>query len=163
MEANKLARRKCWETGTELEKCGELNGMYKMYHCKKQFNALLECCHHEQLVEMDKMRRDTKKHNEWYWLCLYDEDGEIGRQAEWEPETHLPKIWGSFIYNMVFKDDKKSSGMTNAQRQARLEELRRQQGCDIDATKDDFVLDFHIDEVKAMALNGSIDKQIYNV
>ena len=79
MEANKLARRKCWETGLALEKCGLENGMFKMYHCKNQFNALLECCHHEKLVEMDKMRRDTKKHNEWYWLCLYDEDGEIGR------------------------------------------------------------------------------------
>jgi len=49
------------------------------------------------------LRRDTRLHNEWYWLNLYDETGEIGKQAEWEPETSLSKIWGTFLYNMVFK------------------------------------------------------------
>lgn len=29
--------------------------------------------------------------------------------------------------------------------------------------KNAFDLDFHIDEEKALSLNGSIDKQIYNV
>ena len=52
---------------------------------------------------MDKLRRDTNKHSEWYWLNLYDEDGEIGKQAAWEPETQLTKIWSSILYNMVFK------------------------------------------------------------
>ncbi len=32
---------------------------------------------------MDKRRRDIKTNNEWWWRELYDEDGEIGQQAEW--------------------------------------------------------------------------------
>ncbi len=87
MEANKLARRKCWETGTALEKCSEKNTMWRMNRCTKEFEALIQCCYHEQQVELDKLRRDTTKHSEWYWLNLYDEDGEIGKQAEFEPET----------------------------------------------------------------------------
>ena len=45
----------------------------------------------------------------------------------------------------------------------RLEELRERQGSDIDAIKSEFELDFHLDERKAMELNGTIDKKIYNV
>ena len=45
----------------------------------------------------------------------------------------------------------------------RLEELRRKQGSDIDALKSEFELDFHLDEKRAMELNGKIDKKIYNV
>ena len=37
---------------------------------------------------------------------------------------------------------------------ARLEQLRRKQGSDIDALKSEFELDFHLDEQKAMELNG---------
>ena len=37
---------------------------------------------------------------------------------------------------------------------ARLEELRKKQGPDIDALKSEFELDFHLDEKKAMELNG---------
>ena len=57
------------------------------------------------------MRRDIKKHNEWYWLNLYDENGEIGRQAEWEPETSYPKIFKSFLYNMFYKPVPKKDGV----------------------------------------------------
>jgi hypothetical protein len=71
--------------------------------CRSELDSLLACCYHEQQVELDKMRRDVKLHNEWWWLCLYDADGEIGRQAEWEPETKLTKIWSGFLYNMIFK------------------------------------------------------------
>lgn len=62
--------------------------MLKVVYCKKEFNDFLNCCYHEYLlsltfhrreVELDKLRRDTKRHNEWWWLCLYDEDGEIGK------------------------------------------------------------------------------------
>ena len=76
---------------------------------------------------MDKMRRDTKAHNEWYWLNLYDEHGEIGKQAEWEPETQLTKIWSTFAYNMIFKPSKDPSGKeeTWKQRMQRLEDLRK--------------------------------------
>ena len=62
-----------------MEKCGESQGMWKVFRCKNEFNDFLNCCYHEQQVEMDKMRRDTKAHNEWYWLNLYDEHGEIGK------------------------------------------------------------------------------------
>ena len=148
MEANKIARRKCWETGEAMERCGEANGMFKVYSCKKEFNDFLNCCYHEQQVEMDKMRRDTKARDEWYWLNLYDEHGEIGKQAEWEPETQLTKIWGTFLYNMIYKPSKDPSGKeeTWQQRRKRLEDLRDKQGHDIDHIKNEFELDFHIDE-----------------
>ena len=104
MEANKIARRKCWETGEAFEKCGASSGMWSAgFKCKAEFNAFVNCCYHEQQVELDKMRRDTRKHDEWYWLCLYDEDGEIGKQAAWEPEATLTGIWGTFLYNMFYK------------------------------------------------------------
>ena len=124
MEANKIARRKCWETGEALEDCGKEQGMFKIWYCKKHFDDFLNCCYHEQQVELDKMRRDTKKHNEWWWLCLYDESGEIGKQAEWKPEEKLHKMWiKQILYNMIFKA--KDSKMTDEQRQVRLEELRK--------------------------------------
>ena len=105
MEANKIARRKCWQEGESLEECRMGTSMWKVgSKCKPFFDNFVNCCYHEQQVELDKMRRDTKKHNEWYWLNLYDESGEIGKQAEWEPETSLTGIWGTFIYNMLFKD-----------------------------------------------------------
>ena len=110
MEANKISRRKCWETGEAMERCGTANGMWKVFNCKKEFDAFVNCCYHEQQVELDKMRRDTKSHNEWYWLNIYDEHGEIGKQAQWEPETQLTKIWSTFLYNMVFKPSKDASG-----------------------------------------------------
>ena len=103
LEANKIARRKCWQTGTALELCSEKQTMWGVGKCRKEFDAFLQCCYHEQQVELDKIRRDTKLHTEWYWLNLYDEDGEIGKQATWEPETQLTKIWSTFLYNMIFK------------------------------------------------------------
>ena len=45
----------------------------------------------------------------------------------------------------------------------RLEELRRKQGPDIDVIKNEFEVEFHVDEEKAMEINGVIDKKIYNV
>lgn len=70
------------------------------------------------------MRRDTKKHNEWWWLCLYDETGEIGKQAVWKPEEKLHKMWfKNILYNLFFKP--KDSKMTEDQREKRLEELRK--------------------------------------
>lgn len=47
MEANKIARRKCWETGEALEDCGKEKGMFKIWGCKKEFDAFLNCCYHE--------------------------------------------------------------------------------------------------------------------
>ena len=45
----------------------------------------------------------------------------------------------------------------------RLDDLRKKQGEDIEVIKQEFELDFHIDEAKALEINGVIDKQIYNV
>ena len=41
MEANKIARRKCWETGTALETCSEKNSMWRLGRCRKEFDAFL--------------------------------------------------------------------------------------------------------------------------
>ena len=170
MEANKIARRKCWQTGEAFEKCSAVHGMWSTGRaCSKEFNDFVNCCYHEQHVEVDKMRRDTKKHDEWYWLNLYDENGEIGKQAEWEPNDSLTGIWGTFLYNMIYKPAHQKTDETTGKketwqaRMARLEELRKKQGPDIDALKSEFELDFHLDEKKAMDLNGQIDKTIYNV
>lgn len=62
---------------------------------------------------------------------------------------------------MVYKPQ--TVGMTREQRMQRLEDLRVIQGRDIDAIKDEFEIDFHIDEMKAIKLNGRVDKVIYNV
>ena len=86
MDANKLARRKCWETGLIYQECSRKAGMFGQYSCNSVYTEFLNCCYHEQQVELDKMRRDVSKHTEWYWLNIYDENGEIGKQAKWQPE-----------------------------------------------------------------------------
>jgi len=68
----------------------------------------------------------------------------------------LTKIWGTFLYHLFFKPETGAKVMTYEQRQARLEELKRIQGCDIDALKEEFELDFHIDEGKAFKLGGNV-------
>ena len=68
--------------------------------CKEVYSDFLNCCYHEREVEMDKLRRDTTKHTEWYWLNLYDEDGEIGEQAKFKPEESLTGMWKKIAYNM---------------------------------------------------------------
>ena len=93
MEANKICRRKCWRTGEAFQDCVDEGGMFGHYKCKRQYNAFLSCVAHEQQVELDKLRRDTKRHKEWYWLNIYDENGEIGKQAEWMPERDLKGIY----------------------------------------------------------------------
>ena len=64
-------------------------------------------------------------------------------------------------YNQKKKEDGKKE--TWQERMQRLEYLRKKQGEDIDVIKSDFEIDFHLDETKAMSLNGEIDKKIYNV
>ncbi|CDW84510.1 UNKNOWN [Stylonychia lemnae] len=162
LEANKIARRKCWETGQALEECSSDRGMFKAWTCKKQFDDFLTCCYHEQQVELDKLRRDTKKHTEWWWLNIYDEHGEVGLQAHWKPEESLKDMWiKNILYNWIFKP---TESQQFEQRQERLEELRKKQGVDIDIFKDEFNLDFHIDAEKAQEYgNFQLDKKIYNV
>lgn len=45
---------------------------------------------------MDKRRRDIVKNHEWWWRELYDEDGEIGYQAEFKDESWISKILKQF-------------------------------------------------------------------
>jgi len=45
------------------------------------------------------MRRDTKRHTEWWWLCLYDENGEIGKQAEFDPDKLKGRTWLKFYFH----------------------------------------------------------------
>lgn len=59
LEANKIARRKCWETGGELDDCSvrffkckfeylqAKKSIWGIWDCKKEFNNFLNCCYHE--------------------------------------------------------------------------------------------------------------------
>ena len=100
MEANKIARRKCWQTGLSYEDCCRDGGMFGHQACKTHYSLFVNCCYHEREVELDKMRRDVKRHTEWYWLNIYDEHGEIGAQAVWKPEESIPGMWRKIGYNM---------------------------------------------------------------
>ena len=129
MDANKLARRKCWKTGTAYSDCCEKGGMFGHGACKGVYTEFVNCCYHEQQVELDKLRRDTKLHTEWYWLNIYDESGEIGKQKDWVPKDTLTGMWREIGYNMFIGDNKKLeyTGSKEAKdaKQKRLEELRK--------------------------------------
>ena len=44
MEANKIARRKCWQTGETFEKCSAKNGMWRTgWNCKSEFDSFINC------------------------------------------------------------------------------------------------------------------------
>ena len=122
-EAGKIARRKCWETGNAFSDCTQQVGLLRERRCKPFFNEFRACMLHEQNVEMDKLRRDVKRHSEWWWLCLYDEHGEIGRQAAWQPEAELSPSWfKSIAYNMFYKP---LYPQGEEEKERRLQELRR--------------------------------------
>ena len=101
MDANKIARRKCWRSGLSYSDCCSQGGLFGHNKCKEQYHDLINCVYHEREVELDKMRRDTKRHNEWYWLNIYDEHGEIGKQASWRPEESLNGMWHQMAYNII--------------------------------------------------------------
>ena len=61
--------------------------------CKPVYDDFLNCCYHEREVELDKLRRDVSRHDEWYWLNIYDEHGEIGKQKDWRPDEKLTSMW----------------------------------------------------------------------
>ena len=50
------------------------------------------CFIQENDVEMDKRRRDVTRNNEWWWTNIYDENGEIGEQANNPPDTYVEKV-----------------------------------------------------------------------
>ena len=123
-EAQQIARRKCWETGKKFEECSKDKGMWMVTtRCRAEYDAFCTCIRHEIEVELDKLRRDTSRHTEWWWLNLYDESGEIGEQKLWKPESSLHKMWfKNIFYNIVFKPKVNEEKMT---------ELEIKQGTDI--------------------------------
>ena len=101
--------------------------MFGHMKCKDSYNQFLSCCYHEREVELDKMRRDVSRHNEWYWLNIYDENGEIGKQAIWKPEENMTSLWKQMAYNM-FYGDSANIGKNKEERimqKLRLEKLRQ--------------------------------------
>ena len=48
MEANKIARRKCWKVGEALETCAKEQGILNKGKCRKYYEAVVACCYHEQ-------------------------------------------------------------------------------------------------------------------
>ena len=40
--------------------------------CREEYDKFCGCLKHEIEVELDKLRRDTSRHTEWWWLNLYD-------------------------------------------------------------------------------------------
>ena len=99
MDANKIARRKCWRSGLTYEECCAAGGLFQHRHCTEQYHDFINCSYHEREVELDKLRRDTRKHTEWYWLNIYDETGEIGKQAKWKPEESVQGMWSQMAYH----------------------------------------------------------------
>ena len=148
LDANKISRRKCWETGTAYEVCCRDGGMFGQYHCKSVYTEFLNCCYHEREVELDKMRRDTKLHTEWYWLNLYDESGEIGKQKDWKPVEGIFGVWKHMWY-----DGHRATGEPHSER---LKELRKKQGTDVEYFKDELFSNLNLDKEKL--ISGQIDK-----
>ena len=127
MDANKIARRKCWQSGLQYENCCKDGGMFGHMKCKKVYSDFLSCCYHEREVELDKMRRDISLHKEWYWLNIYDENGEIGKQELWKPEESMTGMWKKMGYNM-FYGDSANIGNNKEEREIKkqkLESLRK--------------------------------------
>ncbi len=66
-------------------------------------------------------------HKEWYWLNIYDENGEIGKQAQWQPEEKMTGMWRKMAYNM-FYGDSANIGKNKEERELKkqkLESLRK--------------------------------------
>lgn len=65
------------------------------------------CLEREFNVEMDKRRRDIKRNAEPWWRQFYDQDGEVGRQADMKREDEYGVI-DSFKFTLfgIERDDK---------------------------------------------------------
>ena len=55
-----------------------------MFNCQEEFNDVAVCLEREYNVEMDRRRRDIHRNPEPWWRQYYDQDGEVGRQAEFK-------------------------------------------------------------------------------
>ena len=40
-------------------------------------------------IELDRKRMDMRRNTEWWWKCLYDENGEIGDQSDWDGSSYF--------------------------------------------------------------------------
>ena len=84
-EAMPIARRKCFDEAKVFEACEQHNGMlWTSFNCQEEFSNMSYCFAREYDVEMDKRRRDMSRHPEWWWKVLYDENGEVGDQENWD-------------------------------------------------------------------------------
>ena len=87
-ECFSISRRKCYDVVQEFAKCEKENGMiFTTFNCRPQADTMLKCFNFEFEVEMDKRRRDMKRNTEWWWRLYYDENGEVGDQANWKEEV----------------------------------------------------------------------------
>jgi len=120
--------------------------MGREYKCKDLFNAYKSWVKWETDVEVDKIRRDVKRHTEWWWLCLYDENGEIGKQAEFDPANVKKEgKFKSFLKGIFFMND----GFTQEERierKKRLDELRKKQHKNIDVANKEFLEDYQYEK-----------------
>ena len=89
------------------------------------------------------MRRDTKRHTEWWWLCLYDENGEIGKQAEFDPDKLKGRAWLKFYFHKFLYGPPRESKEEKEQKKKRLEELRRKQHTDLEKSQQLFLQKYH--------------------
>lgn len=56
----------------EFIKCTEINGSFwGALECQEENHYMQKCLEHEYEVEMDKLRRNIKMNNEWWWRELY--------------------------------------------------------------------------------------------
>lgn len=91
-EAMQAARLKCHESGNAFTKCSFENPLNEPSKCPQEFALMKKCFVEEMEVEMDKRRRDVIRNNEWWWTNIYDENGEIGQQAEVPKDTYVEKV-----------------------------------------------------------------------
>ena len=120
--------------------------MGREYKCRDLFHAFKACVKWETDVEMDKIRRDTRRHTEWWWLCMYDENGEIGKQAAFDPNELKGRSWLKFyLRNYLFGEGKQSEEEIK-RNEIRLKELRKKQHPNLDVTNEEFLQTFRYDE-----------------
>lgn len=89
-----IARRKCRTKANKFIACEQQNGKYwTVFECIEEYESMNECFLRELDIAADKIRRDMSRHPEWWWREFYDENGEIGEQAEWKDEW-----WGELLF-----------------------------------------------------------------
>lgn len=86
-EAYAIARRKCYFPVQEFAECEKQNGLIMTsFRCQASAQKMLNCFDFECKVELDKRRRDMERNQEWWWRLYYDENGEVGDQADYKEQ-----------------------------------------------------------------------------